>query len=271
MRRIIFLLTVLTLPPMVFADVQWLPAGGSLFPKIMADPEEVQTAGQYFRKNGQDKVDFSVGNNYGIAQWFADKNQTWPLQFDVSGVIIPRFTVSSLITLDDADYIVNLPLEARHGIYSARLSLFHKSSHLGDNYITTTGRQRIAYSREGVQSLFAAEPTERVRFYGGLSQLLHTDPNVGKTTVQGGFELRTRPLGHVKRWHTFAYLAEDVQWKQEVNWSANSDTQLGISLGFDGNPRRFRVFLNYFDGHSTYGQFYTEREHYLGTGIGFDF
>src|SRR5579872_1367801 len=159
MRRIVFLLTALTFPPMVFADMQWLPAGGSLFSKLMADPEEVQTAGQYFRQNGQDKVDFSVGNNYGISRWFVDKNQTWPLQLDVSGVIIPRFTVSSLITLDDADYIVNLPIEARHGIYSARVSLFHKSSHLGDNYMVETGRERIAYSREGVQTLLAVEPT----------------------------------------------------------------------------------------------------------------
>jgi hypothetical protein len=253
-----------------YADVEWLPVGDTLFPKLLADPEEVQTAGTYSRHNGQDMVDFSVGNNWGIAQWPVGSGG-WPLQLDISGVIIPQFTLSNPTTLNDADYLVKLPLEFHHGIFSARISPFHKSSHLGDNYMTASGRQRITYSREGVQNLFAVEPIELLRIYVGETQLWHTEPDVGEATIQGGFEVRSPLWGHKNRWNMFAYLAQDEQCKQEVNWDVNSDTQIGFSLGFNGTPRRFRTFLNYFDGHSTFGQFYTDKESLLGVGIGFDF
>jgi hypothetical protein len=263
----ILIFLFLTMP----VSAQWFPEGGRIFPKISADPEEVQTAGQYFRLKGQDTTDFSVGNNWGIRRWDAGEKNDWPLQLDVSGVIIPRFILSNPAAMEALDLIINVPFEVRHGIYSARFTGFHKSSHLGDTFIEQTGMQRIPYSREGFQSMFAVEPWRLTRFYAGETQLVHTDPNVGTVTLQTGFELRSPLWRGAGTTEFFAYLGEDVQSKQEVKWNVNSNTQIGLAVGFAGNPRKFRVFGSYFTGHSIFGQFYTQQESYMGLGMGIDF
>ena len=259
------------LSSVVYAENPWFPVGGSIFPKLLADPEEVQTTAKYFRLHGEDIIDFSVGNNWGIRRWEAGPVNDWAFQLDISGVIIPRFKVNNMVEMEAVDYIVNLPLEIRHVILSARISPFHQSAHLGDNFIQQTGQQRIGYSREGVQSVLAVDPFQLLRVYAGATQLLHTVPDVGRTTVQGGLELRSPTWQGAQESDYYVYLAQDEQAKEEVNWDVNSDTQLGVAIGFRDVPRKFRIYANYFTGHSTFGQFYREKESLLGVGIGFDF
>lgn len=252
--------------------VTWFPEANELFRPLLADPSEVKTAGEYFRLHGLDNVDFSVGRAWGIKRWKPQAGSTTSLQWNLAGVVLPRFLVSLNINqLEAINFFLNTPVEMRHGRFSGRGTLFHESSHLGDNFIKRTHQSSITFSREGLQLLLAFEPTQLVRVYGGGTYLLHAIPLVGSMTLQGGMELRT------PRWRLFRnhdcwwYLLQDLQAKEEVGWAVNTDVQLGASFGFTHVRRRLRLFTNFFHGHSPFGQFFDKEEQRLGIGVSFDF
>lgn len=254
------------------AEISWFPQGDELFKKLLADPEEVKISAEYFRLNDSNTVDVSLGHTWGGVRWSSGAEGSWWAQLDISGVMTPRFLVSTNVNqLEAIDFFLNLPLEIRRGIFSARATLYHESGHLGDNLIARTGRERITYSREGFQLLAAVELWKSLRLYGGLTELLHNIPDVGNLELQAGFEWRGADLGLFKDHESLLYLAEDLQSKEEVGWNINTNTEIGAEFGFKGNNRGLRIFLNYFDGHSTFGQFFKEREEKLGGGLGFDY
>ncbi|MBI3292129.1 MAG: DUF1207 domain-containing protein [Elusimicrobia bacterium] len=252
--------------------VTWFPQVNELFRPLLADPTEVKVSGQYFRLHGLDVVDFSVGETWGIKRWTLNGAPDWKIQWNLGGVVTPRFLVSVNINqLEAINFFLNVPVEMRHGRFSGRGLLFHESSHLGDNFIERTGQSKITFSREGAQLILAFEPLRFIRIYGGGAYLLHTIPELGKTTLQAGLELRT-PNWHLFRNHDcWWYLLQDYQVKEEVNWGVNKDIQAGVSFGFSNVRRRLRLFTNYFRGHSPFGQFFNQKEQRLGVGIGFDF
>ena len=48
----------------------------------------------------------------------------------------------------DVDYIVGFPITYRRGPLSARLQLYHQSSHLGDEFILHSQAQRVDLTYE---------------------------------------------------------------------------------------------------------------------------
>ncbi|MBI4054880.1 MAG: DUF1207 domain-containing protein [Elusimicrobia bacterium] len=267
-----FLSFLFFLPELSCAGTLWFPKGGELFGKLIADPEEVQTSGQYFRLDGRNTVDFSVGNSWGIRRWILGEDKDWRVQWDISGVVQPRFLVSFNINeMEAVDFILNFPLEIRRGPFSSRVTLAHESAHLGDNFIARTGRERIAFSREFLQALAAWEFSYVFRAYGGAATLLHTIPNLPRTELQGGLEFRTPDFKIFLDHDCWLYLAQDFQSKEQNSWNLDSNTQLGMRIGFPSVARDLRIFLNFFRGHSVFGQFFRERESNFGAGLGFDF
>lgn len=250
----------------------WLPKGGGLFKPLLADPEEVQIAGKYFSLNDLNTVDFNLGVIWGFRRWQFGGKHDWLLQWDLSGVVIPRFLVSANINqLEAADFTLNLPLEVKRNAFSSRITLFHKSAHLGDNYIQRTKQPRITYSREGIQWLGALEPAKFLRIYTGGTWLLHTIPQLDRAELQAGLEIHGPYFRFIANHQCYLYLSQDIQSKQEVGWNINSNTQFGMLFGFKNIERNMRFFLNYFSGRSIFGQFYQREENFLSAGVGFDF
>lgn len=274
MSKVLLVLTILsTLSLPAFAETDWFPKGAELFPMLLADPEDVHTSAQFFRHNGLDTVDMSVGNIWGMKRWKAGKKKDVKVQWDISGAVQPRFLISLNVNqLEAIDFFINSVWEIRRGVYSARVTLYHESAHLGDNFIERTGRPRISYSREGVQALLAVEPRRWIRLYGGGTTLLHRIPEVPRTELQAGLEMRGPNVRFMLPDHEcWFYLASDAQSRDENQWNVNSNTQVGLHIGFKDVARSLRIYGNYFTGHSNFGQFFTEKEDILGVGFSFDF
>lgn len=245
------------------------PPANELFERLLADPRQAQTSARYYRVFGWNVADVALGDSWGIRRWTAGRG--WTLQADLEGMAYSVFKLSGSVNeFETVDFFANLPVEARRGRFSARTTLFHESSHLGDDYVRRTGSEGQRYSVEGLRALASWDLSPRARAYAGLSYLLHRIPATGRRGAQAGLELFTLERARAGR-RLQGYLAQDFQSKEAVEWNVNSSTELGLRLAFDGTRRSVRVHVGHFEGHAEFGQFFRMRLSTNSLGVSFDF
>ncbi len=253
----------------VEARVRGFPPANELFERLLADPRQAQTSARYYRALGLDAADVALGNTWGLRRWRTASGTA--VQADLEGMAYSVFKLSGSVNeFETVDFFANLPVEARAGRWSARATLFHESSHLGDDYIRRTGSDGTRYSIEGLRAVVSYDAASWARLYGGASYLLHRIPAVGRRGVQAGFELTTGDLRRAPP-RCRLYFAEDLQSKEAVGWNLNSNAEIGVRLSDDGSRRSVRVHLDRFDGHAEFGQFYRMPLSTNSVGVSFDF
>lgn len=267
MRRWLFRLAPLLLAAPLAAQPQprlkLLPAANEVFPRLLADPRQVQLSASYYRLDGRDISDIGLGHAWGLGRWRSGKDQSLLWELDIEGMAYSRFHVKGGVNeFETVDFLAALPLTLRRGDVSFKGSLFHESSHLGDDYIRRTGSAGFRYSTEGLRLLAALEPHRMVRVYGGGNHLLHTVPVTGRGNVQAGAELMSDDLKWTRRMPIRAYAGLDAQWRQRVGWNPDTRTVGGLKFGVKDGTRALRAQGGYFSGHSPFSQFYRERERY---------
>src|SRR2546428_12899020 len=104
------------------------------------------------------------GEGFGLLRWpRGHAGDGW--QLGISGAVSAIFNLdTSSMDLLNADYYVGFPVSYRGGGWSARLRLFHQSSHLGDEFLLQPQDvqpvplvQRINLSYEAVEMLGSYE------------------------------------------------------------------------------------------------------------------
>lgn len=251
------------------AEVDVFPRPNEIFPVLVADPRHIQLSAAYYRLDGHDQSDVALGHAWGVARGRLGLMQDWLWETDVEGMAYSRFRLGGGVNeFDTVDFFANLPVTIRRGDVSFKGTLFHESSHLGDDYIRRTGAAGYRYSVEGVRAQTAVEPWRFLRAYGGGAYLLHTVPSPDRWSAQAGFELTSDDLHWSREVPTRVYLAEDVQPHERARWNPDSRLVAGVKIGFRESPTRaMRVQGGWFDGHSPFGQFYAKREHYLDLSV----
>lgn len=245
------------------------PDSERVFRQLIADPRHIALGASYYRQGGRDTADAALGHSWGLAHW-ATNGGFWQWQTNLEAMAYSRFIVGGSVNqFETVDFFANLPLAVRHGIWSARGMLYHESSHLGDDYIRRTGDRGFRYSVEGLQLHFSAEPFPWLRAYAGMKQLLHVVPAQGRSTAQYGLELTSRDLDSRGDYPMKLFLAQDFQNPAYNDYNLNSNTELGVIIGFREVQRVMRVFAGYYTGRSPYGQFFRQKEHYLDLGVSF--
>ncbi len=251
--------------------VQAFPNGGEVFTPLLADPREIQLSASYYRREGENDADVALGHSWGLVRWRTGILSDWLWQLDVEGMAYSRFQVGGGINeFETVDFFANLPVEIRKGPFSFKAELFHESSHLGDDYIRDTGDLGFRYSAEGARGLASVDLRRFLRVYAGPSWLIHSVPAPQRWTLQSGFELTSDDLHWSSRAPMRLFVAEDLQSRENVQWNPDSGTVAGLKIGFRETPRSVRVQFGYFTGHSPYGQFYAQKEHYADFGLAFD-
>lgn len=262
------LLLILAANAAARAPYDVFPESEKVFRQLEADPRRVRLGASYYRLDGKDRADAALGHSWGMTRWRTE-DESWTWQWNVEAMAYSRFTLSgSLNAFETVDFVGNLPVAARRGGWSARAMLFHESSHLGDDYIRRTGDQGFRYSIDGARLTVSAEPLAWLRAYGGGSYLLHTVPGPARRVAQAGVELTSRAFGlrHIK-----VFLAQDVQFREAVDYRGSWRVMAGVIGGIDGAPRTMRAFVGRFDGYSSFGQLFRRRERYTDVGLGFHF
>lgn len=266
MRRWLSSLLVLLAAPLAAQPqprLKLFPPANEVFPRLLADPRQVQLSASYYRLRGKDVSDAGLGHAWGLARWRGGEDQSLLWQLDVEGMAYSRFHVKGGVNeFETVDFLIALPLTLRRGDVSFKGSLFHESSHLGDDHIRRTGNTGFRYSTEGARLLVALEPHRMARVYGGGTYLLHAVPVQDKATVQAGVELMSDDLRWTKRMPIRVYVGQDVQWRQRVGWNPDSRTVGGLKFAVKDGARALRAQVGYFTGHSPFSQFFRDRERY---------
>ncbi len=255
------------------AEPDVFPRSGQLFAPMLAAPRETQLSVGYYRLKGQDSADVALGHSWGMARWNFGDGDRLNLQWDIDAMAFSRFKLDGSVNeFQTVDFFGALPFEARYGDASGRLALFHQSSHLGDDYIRRTGETGFRYSIDGLRGALAYDVFKWLRGYVDGTYLLHTVPAPQRGAFGFGAELRSLPLFHINTdLPVTYYLGWDLQSHAQVRWNIDSSVQTGLRLRFRDEARSMRLFWEYFDGHSPYGEFYFAREHYSELGLAFDF
>ncbi len=249
-------------------DVRALPET-ELFAPLLADPRQPRFSMSYQDYHTPSKefsaASVALGEYFGFAQGlFGESGSS---QVGIQAAVFALFNLDAPSSdLVNADYWIGFPLSYRKGPWSYLLRLYHQSSHLGDEFLLgNPGVNRVNLSYEQLEGLVSHE-WERWRVYGGGGYLLHSDPALAPKQLHAGVEyVRPRAAGG------FNFVAAvDLRSPEELDWRVSRAYQAGFEFKRT-SPRRVRLMLEYYRGHSPNGQFYRESLRYTGLGLYFGF
>jgi hypothetical protein len=163
-----------------------------------------------------------------------------------------------------------LPFTWRIRDFSARLRVYHQSSHLGDELLlrpdSTIRRENLSF--EAAELILSQEPGP-LRAYAGGEHLFDRHPStLDELLAHAGAELRLGPARGAR-----LVAAVDVKSSEQQDWKPAVSAKLGVELAWwrrdDHPPRLASVVAEYYEGPSPYGQFFLESTRYYGAGVQF--
>ena len=150
---------------------------------------------------------------------------------------------------------------------SFKFALLHQSSHIGDEYVTRTGRARLNYTREEFALGVSWRLSRRWRAYGetGVAYVCRYEGQE-PWRAQGGAEYESRAIVFGGR---FAwYGGADFSGWEERGWRLDTALRGGIVTRTDG--RAYRIGAGWTDGAPPLGEFYKMSEGWFTFGLWID-
>ena len=255
---------------------------GDVFCPLLADPKGQRSFVSYLRETNDDgHLDIgSVGISdiLGLLR-FGGSRPGDGFQISLAGSVFAQFNLDeSSYDLINADYIIGLPITMRVGGFSARLRVYHQSSHLGDEFLLDEDNpdfERENLSYESAEAIISLD-RRAFRIYGGGEYLLRRDPgDLDRSLLHGGVELR--PGRRLVRFGSIAGVrfvaAGDVKVSEQQDWKPAFSVRTGFEFDrprdTDPQGRRWGLLFEAYDGPSPYGQFFRRDVRHFGAGIHF--
>jgi len=249
---------------------------GGIFRPLLADPQRPQFFAKYFwtrsPRLGAQTGSVGFGRDIGFVRLPSGR---W--QLSLAAGVFSQFNMDSKSSdLLGVDYIVGFPITHRRGRFSARLQLYHQSSHLGDEFILHSQAQRVDLTYEAVELLLSDE-IANWRLYGGGEYLFNHQPRDLKPgRLHAGVEYRqTAPLVRLGRFGDGRLVAAlDGKSFQDRNWHVGWTLHTGLaftptSAAAPGGGG-WSVLLEAYGGPAPFGQFFRENISSVGLGLAFD-
>jgi hypothetical protein len=248
---------------------------GDVFRPLLADPKQPRFFVSY------NSYDSSVeryavgsagyGETFGLYRW-GDRGNG--LQLSITGGLFAQFNLDSEShDLVNADYTIGGAATYRRGANSARLRLYHQSSHLGDEYLLRVKPQRVNLSYESAELIYSREfetGPHMLRGYAGGEYLLRREPaELDQGIVHWGVE-------YAGKYTVLKYFrlvgGVDMKSFEEHKWSVDTSVKAGLQLG-ESSPgeRRMRFMGQWYKGFDPHGQFYRNRIEYYGFEVSLGF
>lgn len=223
-------------------------------------------------------LDASAGTTVGFWR-FEPVGRDAAYQVDVFGVVHGRLTPDDLLV---ADYRFGVPLTARRGPWQFKLAYEHTSSHLQDDLIRTQpGTPLGEFSRDEIVFGIGRRFADRLRVYGQAAYAFDMDYPFDKINPQlasnddfrwrfdVGFEwYNPEPTG----WKGTPFVAVNLDVRGDANFNTGVTAQAGWLWR---NPYQrlanLRLFVEYTNSQSPYGQFYLNNEDFYGVGLSCDY
>ncbi len=250
---------------------QFFPRG-NLYEPYIADPHQPRFGALIGGATDNDiaraddyRIILKAGGLFGLFRIHPDSQPNLGLQLSFEAGMDAQFDLNN--SQDNLGWDGNLGwflAAAMPEGWSYKFGLLHTSSHLGDEFILNTGRQRIGYTRrealwaisKHLHNLFRTYTEVGVGYNPGNRQL--QDP----LRVQGGLEFKYP----IKRFDFFT--AFDVSTMEEREWKFDFTVQGGLSLPIQ--ERRYRVGMEFHKGRPTLGEYFQSTETLISLGLWVD-
>ncbi|MBA3816650.1 MAG: DUF1207 domain-containing protein, partial [Parachlamydiaceae bacterium] len=245
----------------------FLPALNSFFPTMLAKPHILGYSLGYrsYDKIFKGTIPISIGDQFSLYQFKINTNARLYLGIEACVWAFFEARVQSL-SLINADYYISIPLTYYHNNFSARLRIFHQSSHLGDEFIIEHPHiERKNPSMEGLDLTLGFEPIDRFVLFLGYSRILRSDDSfkVKPNNVYYGFNY------HLNFAKIQAFCVEGIPYvatyftnNENNNWGLDSS----VAIGYQWKKKyghKLRIYVMGHDGYSAEGQFAKRRAKYV--------
>ncbi len=250
--------------------------GWSLFPEerlfgpLLADPRwpHFEVSYSHYHRSAfphlLNVAEIALGEDFPVVGY--DAGDAGKMDLGLEPAVFGLFNLDALShDLVNADYRIGLPTDYRIGGFSARASVYHQSSHLGDEFLLDTPVQRINLSYEPVQLRLSYEVTS-FRVFAGAERIVHTETPLAPWSAEQGAEFlsQTAVLGDALRPVAALYVRE----REETGWRPSVSVRAGVELASPkGSRRRIDFLLEYYRGDDPNGQFQAERIETFGVGL----
>ncbi|HEX8342724.1 MAG TPA: DUF1207 domain-containing protein [Tepidisphaeraceae bacterium] len=252
---------------------------GRLFEPLLADPRWPHFYASYNNYIEDADAGFEHVGGVGFGETISIVRKTYDndLRWE-AGVQAGVFAIFDLDSdsadLINADYFGGPYYALRFEDLSLLARVYHQSSHLGDEFLLrddVNQDDRVNVSYEAVDLLLSYELPLGFRAYGGAGYLFHRNPGeIDPLYFQYGAEFRSPWL--VPDTTMRPVFAADLQNREESDYDTDYSLRAGVQFE---DPARFSqrmlIMLEYYDGRSPNGQFYTDRVRFLGVGLHFYF
>lgn len=237
---------------------------GNQFPVLIADLNEpnlsLSIGNLDFLGNKNRAVLLGIGNRIPLKDFKLVNGST--IAFNAFGQIRSQFDVDELDTrnnrggaLINTDFSVGGEIVKSLDDWNWRFSYTHRSTHLGDEFLIDNPEfieKRLNLSYELIK-WDASKAIKNWDLYAGLGFITRSEPgNLDKYLWQAGWQY------HGNQKHFFKpFWGVDLSSWGAYDWNINFNMRAGFEIiGLTNTP--FQIHFEYFDGHSPYGQFFTE-------------
>jgi hypothetical protein len=247
-------------------DVGFLPSID--FRPLIADPHEPQLGGSLragdFAQRGLEAI-ASIGSTFGLFGFAAQGGKS-TVQIGGSGGVFARFDLHARGNIVSEDYEIALPVYVTSGRFGARVRMFHRSAHIGDEYAAVhPDFTRFDLSYEAIEAVIAESFGAGRIYTGGDYQVHNATTPIEPGTLRAGADFVSRSAfgsGSLRgRW----VAGVDFQASRDLSWRVAKSAVAGIQVTRAGTSLpSLRILAELFSGPSNAGQFYGEKERYIG-------
>ncbi len=281
-RPLVFaVLLAAALPVRAQLEVGVVPSG-DVFEPLWADPLWPIVSASYHRYIDDDNLEnvasLALGATIPVYRWenrLGLDGVEWGLQAGIFSDFDQDRTSRDQFS---ADYAFSGYVAGRRGDVSGMLRLYHRSSHVGDEYLTNDSgvvREDFALERIDVIGSYdvIGNPYDLsaglVRVYGGAGRVLTrpTPREFGYLRTQWGGEVRSSTtLGDFLR----PVAAVDVTHQEGNDFKPDLSVRAGLQIDHPTiNGRNVRFLIEYYNGKEPNGQFFEDDVQIVGTGVFF--
>ncbi len=250
--------------------------GDVIWHSYWAGVKESRMSGVVFQELSNDTafLDATLGGRAAIIRYgtrYQGRPIGWELQIEGAGM--PRINLDENWDLESADFRFGLPLIYGNERVQWKLSYYHLSSHLGDEFIERTSfppSMRVNYARDEIVLGFSFFPLPAWRWYAEAGWAFYADEGADPWEFQFGLDY-AQPGPTSARGTPF--FAVNGYLREEVDYGGSLTAQAGwLWRGYSG--RVLRTGVHYFNGKSSQFEFNGPLEQFeqqIGGGLWYDF
>lgn len=241
---------------------------GDLFRPLLADPKEPRSGFAYRHVHLLDGAmaaggltqNFNAGGISAgglVGMWARLVSPCHGVQISLLGSVFSEFNLDAPSRdLINTDFVVGAQFSFRTNGISARVRVYHQSSHLGDDFVRhSPSTADLNFGFQAIDGVVSID-RERWRLYGGGGYLVFMNGDGSSGMLHAGAEFRARRLRRIFR----PVAAVDLTSVETRSWGLTTAASAGLEWTSPSATRRMRALVQFSTGFTPFGQFAVEQK-----------